>query len=182
MFDKKIDSGIDTCGKLGSFCNYKWEDYWFFCRDVFQVRGDQDFLFSCRTGCGKNVACLVRDVEKILGIEPKTECGPTQTRVIWVNMSPWWYKDQLRKSFFTMMLRSGNGYDMSGDIKSILKAFNRQKYGKLTKTAIARFLSGFTEFARRPKPNPFNNGMGFGCGWGDTFAQTDTTRVNNLLK
>lgn len=134
----------------GYFMNQKDNECygWFYCRENFQDIGKMKILFQHPANKGANIASLIRDVEKMIKIRPFTQCGPTQSpRVSWINASSWWYRTKMRKSFFTMMLRAGQFYNMDHKRSGIEKAFFEQEYGQFTQNAICRFLDGHVRFS-----------------------------------
>ena len=138
---------------------------WYYCREWFhdQSHGVRRILYTHKSGKTDNLAHFIRKVERRLKVEPKTEIGPTQRKTIsWVRVSPWWTNSSMKRSFFTMMLRCGQNYDI--DKEDFNDALYSIAYTRETEYAVKRFLAGYTLYAGYTKGwyQAFRWGNGFG--------------------
>lgn len=166
-FAKKINVVMNTMPTIGSFSERheqdlgyrkKYSTLWYYCRESFNSKRFKDMFFSHNEGDGQKIAQLVRDVERILGLKVLSRFGPTScSRVMWIKPSKWWWGNDdgtasndfcrlMRKSFFTMMLRSGRDYNMTHTREGVEEAFSKNTYGRSCMDSIRRFLDGHTNY------------------------------------
>jgi len=132
--------------------------YWDHCREQFLGKFKEDitgFYFSHKADQGVNIAGFVLKFEEIVGAEIKnlsfsnfSETG--RETVLWIEPSDFWRNCLLKKSLLTLLLRCGSNYDNAKDNfdDAIFgDKYNENKYARDTKSAIMRFLFGFTKFS-----------------------------------
>jgi hypothetical protein len=120
---------------------------WYYCRELFhgQLYNLPLFFFSHDSRKGNHVAAFMRKVEDTLGVEPRSDFGPTQRKTImWVEPSRWWTMRAMRRSLFTILLRAGTSYIPSRD--NFQEALHSDPYSIATRYAVERFLAGHTVY------------------------------------
>lgn len=142
-----------------SFCRSKERNgnrykagLWYSCRDLFHsiLYNLKLFFFSHKLGKGHCIAAFMKKVEEKLDVQPRSEFGPTQRKTImWVKPSKWWTSKAMRRSLFTILLRCGDAYIPNKD--NFEKALFSNQYAKETKTAVNRFLAGYTEYTGKKR-------------------------------
>lgn len=165
--------------EAGSFSKPKEESggrykvgQWYYCRDLFhgQLYNCDLFFFSHNSAKGRSVAEFMQKIESMIGTDPVSEYGPTQRKAImWVKPSKWWTVRAMRRSFFTVLLRAGNGYSYTKD--NFEEALFSDPYTIGTKYAVERFLSGYTVYTGKKR------------GWYRQFCEEKPTKqmVDALL-
>ncbi len=146
--------------QMGSFgMTDWWMTSWTHCREIFH----KWMSFSFRRGfffSVKNRAELVSFlslVEDQLSLKRRTAVYQTNLPdVLYVRPSRFWFRQRIRFSLFTVLLRAGSGHKEGNTIEQTLKIHG---YGKNTYRAINHFLQGRTCWT------------GFGWEWVDTFVQ-----------
>lgn len=126
---------------------------WGACRDGFQGTPNETllrgFCFTHTVRRSYDAACFLAKVEDMLGI-PHTSYLVTEIdHITWAIPSPWWFSSEIRKSFYTLMLRAAYNYDHKYD--NFDQALNSIAYIKSTKTAVNKFLNGYTVYEYEPK-------------------------------
>jgi hypothetical protein len=163
----------------GSFCKpgemignrYK-VGQWYYCRDLFhaQLPNLNLFFFSHESAKGYCVASFMRKIEEALNVEPRSDFGPTQRKTImWIEPSYWWISRTMKRSLFTILLRSGMGYSPSKD--NFEEALLSDPYSMVTKYAINRFMEGNTHYTGKKR------------GWYRQFYESKPTKeqIDKLL-
>jgi len=145
---------------------------WHYCRDIFhpQLYKLDIFFFSHDPFKGYNIARFMEKVEKTLNVDILSEYGPTQRNcIMWIKPSPWWTIRSMRRSLFTILLRSGASYSPSK--KNFKKAVFSDPYALATKYAVNRFMSGYTFYKGSKK------------GWLDQFYEVRLNKkaIDSLL-
>lgn len=153
---------------------------WYHCREFFgkafadnwRERNGKTILFSNYIKAD-TIALFMKRLE--LKVDPKTKIGPTQTgRVVWIEVSPWWLNDAMRRSFFTLALRAAVHTKYTKHNNSLLNILKNTshtdtcQYIKETEYAVKRFLKGYTKY------------VGGSGGWYNTFRATGRY-YNHLL-
>lgn len=129
---------------------------WGTCRDVFQkVPNDvllKGFCFSHRhgqqTGSSYNATTFLAKIENILGIQKSIYRLTTCDNITWVDPSKWWLSSWIRKSFYSMMMRSAFHYNSYTD--NFEEALYAHTYTKFTPIAVKKFLNGYTSYEYTP--------------------------------
>jgi len=123
---------------------------WEFCREYFLdiSQGVRRMLFYHRKDKGYAIAAFINQVERKIGIYPRTILGPTQRKTMtWLRVSPWWTASAMRRSLFTALLRCGVNYSWQRD--NFNHALDSILYTKSTNYAVRRFLRGYTKYTGR---------------------------------
>ncbi len=131
---------------------------WYTCREEFgKVFTDstKGFYFANLNSKPEDVANFIYKTEQILKItNPKIEDSvfsiTDRPFALWVSPSAFWNSCFMKRSLFTILLRSGLSYVTSEDNYEI--ALYSDKYASPTSLSIRRFLFGFTEFSTSGNP------------------------------
>lgn len=175
-FSKVEFSSKNKEGKLEPY-QYSWET----CREIFAdyfTAKLESFYFSHKPNQTENIQKFFVKVEKTLGLKNKdnhTVIKKTDKPNISLIIVPeWWRKYIVRRSLFTILLRSANNYnekENGGEITDNFElALFSDKYAIETKPAVELFMKG----------NTFCKKNTFGYGWRDTFMYPANT--SRLIK
>jgi hypothetical protein len=124
--------------------------FWHYCRESFhdQVRQLDTFLFGNGKKDWRDIASFMRMVESRLKLSERSEFGPTIINgTMWVKAPKWWSKSNIRRYFYTMMLRAAMKYSRTK--RNFLKSLWSIGYTRQSRYAVERFLSGFTKYKGR---------------------------------
>lgn len=182
---KKIGNfdGI-RAGWFGYKPNSNFNDYdnysvrWEHCRDRVQIIlrshiNDNGLWFSHRKNTGPNVRLFIKKLEKMLKVKPRSTFADTDHPLysLWMDVSPWWMENLVRRSFLTLALRSGQSYKPKKD--NFVESFEKNKYGKDSMTAVKLFLAGYTNY-RGKNLHMFE-------GWARLFRHKNEDEIKKLL-
>jgi hypothetical protein len=127
---------------------------WTHCRDIFQDVSDyvihqKGMWFYHNQKQGYNVCEFVDKVEERISSRRKITKRTVFMRtphdnILWIQPGPFWVNEYVRRSFFTLCLRSGQWYRRSK--QDFDKAMYHYDIAKTTKPAVERFLEGFTYY------------------------------------
>lgn len=161
---------------------------WHKCREQFapfwkpEVDG---FFFSHESGhlTRQGIADFVCRAEKVLELEGESTFSPTTIPTIsWVEPHGFWKQCFMRRSLFTVLLRAGRQYKI--DLDNFEEALYSEKYLNETKTAVMRFLFGFTTFnvtAARTIVNHSLDPNSSISGWYSVFCGRTESHVKAML-
>jgi hypothetical protein len=141
-----------------SYDGYTDNDYsgkyycsWEHCRDRVQIINrdhiiERGLWFAHRKGVGPNIRLFFKKLERQLKVKPRSTFEDTEFPeiCIWMNVSPWWMENLVRRSFLTLALRSAQNYKPRKD--NFLQSFEKNRYGKESMTAVNLFLAGYTNY------------------------------------
>ena len=144
------------------------------CRETFAtswgraVRGGTgNISLSTHPKTRVKVARFIKKLEDKLGLKERTTChriiGRTSGMII--KPSNWWLRSAMRRSIFTIFLRAGKKYN--GDFDAAIKT---QRYFRLTKDAVDRFLEGNTYY------------RGASGGWVNVFSYAGKLKIGKRLR
>lgn len=147
-------------------------DHWYLCRDIFHnILFNLKIFFMCHeNGKGESIAAFMQKIETKLGVEPRSEFGPTQKKtVMWIRPSKWWISYGMRRSLFTCFLRAGVNYNIDKD--NFDECIAKNKYLSKTPYALKKFMAGFTKYTGRKR------------GWYKQFCDLNPTpdEIDKLL-
>ena len=121
---------------------------WVKCREVFHNRCHkaQKFLFQHgKRAKNEYIAAFIGKIEEDLGVFPRTQFVSSHIgHVLWVYPSSWWVTHAMRRSLFTILLKSGQRYRPQQ--KNFEKALYSERYLRNTELAVQRFLKGYTHY------------------------------------
>jgi hypothetical protein len=121
---------------------------WFDCRELWHTHlyNLNLFFYTHKANTGIDIAAFISKIEKILNLRNKTKFGPTQRKTImWIEPSKWWTKPPMRRSLFTILLRSAANYSIEKD--NFEESLYSNAYALKTKPAIQWFLQGNTVYS-----------------------------------
>jgi hypothetical protein len=130
----------------GSIMPSQWQD----CREIWHSENKnlKFFFFSHPSGTGKNAARFMEKFEKKVDATP-SRMGLTQRKTIsWVEPSAWW-QSSMRRSLYTILLRSAPAYKPNKD--NFRQALYSNEYAEATEEAVERFLDGYTYYTGRTR-------------------------------
>jgi hypothetical protein len=150
------------------------QDSWQSCREVFAAsftRKCETFLFSHKPNTTAAIQAFFSKIENILKLKKnRTVVIPTtKANISYIQVPDWWRKYLIRRSLFTILLRSGQNY--KPQIDNFEQALYSDRYANETKEALAAFLSGNT-FCKRASIH---------SGWRNTFSQQNANFVKGVL-
>lgn len=126
---------------------------WGSCRDGFQIVQNSSlitgFCFTHPPTRGYHATCFLAKVEDKLGIQHSSYLSTETNYITWVIPSPWWFTSEMRKSFYTLMLRAAYHYDQQRDNFDV--AMHQIQYIRETKSAVDKFLAGYTVYDYTPE-------------------------------
>lgn len=140
------------------------EDFHKFCRKLNYMA----FVLNKHT-CLQYVAAFIDRIETVTGVRHETVFAPTnRNNVVWLNVSPWWSEQSMRRNVFTAFLRASQNYiPVRDNFEEALWSCN---YLDRSRDAVKRFLRGYTWYTGRV------------CGWYRQFAHVESSeRLNQLL-
>jgi len=138
---------------------------WYYCRELFhaQLKSLNLFFFSHEIDKGQSIALFLQKIEDILDVQPRSKFGPTQRKTImWIEPSGWWTNRSMRRSLFTILLRSASEYEPEKD--NFEEALWSDPYSMATKYAVNRFLDGYTTYVGKKR------------GWYKQFYESKPTK------
>ena len=116
----------------------------YYCRENFHqayYKKYDTMLFYHEVNKGKNIAKFINAFECKLYHKKLTQFARTNiNKILWIKPAKFWYFNEIRRSLFTALLRSGQCY--SGN--NFNKALYSCKYLNSTKKAVKYFLAGNT--------------------------------------
>lgn len=118
--------------------------HWESCRDRFQKKPFRSFLYATKKPAS-SFQIFFKQLEDKLGLSKRTVIETVATHILFFAPSPWWFKNEIRKAFLTMAVRSA---DASFDRKDFVKSLLKSRYGNGTEKAVLRFLEGYTRLKK----------------------------------
>jgi len=156
--------------KEGHACGRYKVGQWYYCRDLFhgQLYNCNLFFFAHHSSKGRSVAEFMQKIESMVGVDPISSYGPTQRKsIMWIRPSKWWTAKAMRRSFFTVLLRAGNGYSYTKN--NFEEALFSDPYTIGSKYAVERFLAGNTVYTGKKR------------GWYRQFGQDGKQMTNQMI-
>lgn len=168
---------------VGCFSLDKEELDWVKCREQFAKTFQKEakgIYFSHADNEGKRIAFFLSKFEDIL-IEAssqtfeKSKYSLTNLNfALWIEPSQFWMECTMRRSLLTILLRCGQIYDEEKN--NFEEALFSIDYAKNTKTAIQRFLFGYTTYV--PTGEIIE---GISKGWSNTFGKKPDDMIRKHL-
>ena len=132
---------------------------WDHCREQFAARFTEklhEFYFAHKENKGHDIASFLCKFENIIKINSKnsnfkfTKYALTSSPcILFLSISPFWLDCYFKRSLLTMILRCGQNYDVNSDnFDAALFGTNFKESSYLieTKSAVLRFMFGFTKY------------------------------------
>jgi len=143
---KKITSVIAAYS--GSFALDKDPLRFESCRERFATMWNantEGLFFKHDSGQGQGIAAFIRKTEQIVHQTRYTQFALTnKNSILWIEPSKFWMRCRMRRSLFTILLRSGRMYRPDAD--NYEEALFSDVYIARTRYAVMRFLYGFTRY------------------------------------
>lgn len=169
--------------------------HWDHCREQFLGKFKKDtpgFYFSHKQNCRVNIAGFILKFEEIIRAEnaevsPTIFCETERDTAMWIEPNSFWRNCIMKKSLFTLLLRCASNYDVEKDNfdDAIFGCnYKENKYARETKSAIMRFLFGFTKFAgtlTKSVPTISGNSTLIRHGWHAEFDRNSIYEVRRKL-
>ena len=156
---------------------------WISCRDRISALFKETNLglfFSHDPDGGESIAKFFWKTENILDLSCRSRFQKTNHNyTLWMAPSHFWMSCSVRRSLLTLLLRQGLHYDSDKDNYEEALFYNgsvTKDYAIQTKTAILRFLFGFTEYV-----SPGGHVL-VAPGWTSLFKFLDAKQVRPLLR
>lgn len=184
--------GVPPVGSFSLEAEPPKNPHWDHCREQFANKFTEDmlgFYFSHHPGKSEDVAAFLTKCELIIGIDSfqkpyelslfkKTE----RDTILWIEPSRFWMSCPMKRSLLTAFLRCGLNYNSQADnFDDALFSleFKENKHVRDTKSAVLRFLFGFTRFTGRiNQQTPYSIGK---HGWVAEFEKDDNSNVRKKL-
>lgn len=151
------------------------------CRERFGKKFNEltaGFFFKHSADKGQDIAGFLIKTEIILKQNDFSKFSKTnRNTILWVQPSGFWKSCRMKRSLFTIMLRAGVFYDLQQD--NYEGALFAENYISVTRTAVMRFLYGFTDYVG-PLANDHQSSLET-MGWKATFDKIDDNLVKRYL-
>lgn len=159
--------------------------HWDHCREQFAAKfvDAPGFYFSHPEHKGRDVANFLSKFEYIVGIQPVSSFAETNKDVVlWVNVSPFWIPCWTKRSLLTILLRCGMNYNSNNDNfdDALFGDYKENIYARETRSAILRFMFGFTKFVGQKPADVFQSSV-VKHGWREEFQKLDDSVVRRRL-
>lgn len=150
--------------------------YWHTCRETFAnsfKRAADRIVFSHKPNATENIQAFFSKVENMLKLKRnRTKIMKTdRPNVSYIEVPEWWRKYRVRRSLFTVFLRSAQNYNIKKD--NFENALFSDHYAKETQAAVLVFLEGNT-FCKV-------SGMSGNAGWRDSFRNKSAKSIRDIL-
>jgi len=151
------------------------------CRERFGRQWDRSttgFYFKHPVDKGYAVATFLKKTEIVLKQSVFSQYALTnRDTILWIEPSEFWMCCRMRRSLLTILVRAGMVYDPKSD--NYEEALFTEKWAKPTKTAVMRFLYGFTKYVG---PTIDDQPAIESRGWKYVFEGHDDQYIKNCLK
>lgn len=158
---------------------------WDHCREQFAAKFNESiegFYFSHPIGKSYDIGEFINKFELIIGVENYTEFAITEKQnILWIKQSDFWTNCQIKRSLFTILIRCGMNYDAKIDNFDdvLFGEYKENIYLKETKSALLRFMFGFTYFTG--KINNYTSTTVVKHGWKEEFSKLDNSTIRRRL-
>ena len=167
--------------KVGQFSLEENASRWYFCREQFSenfLNNHVGLFFAHKKDEFQNICDFIHKTEDVLtnaallNIEKSKFTRTNLNFILWVEPSKFWMQCSMKRSLFTLLLRSSLDYNCHNYEKCLFNC------SASTKLAIQRFMYGFTEFNDCDE----RKFKGLGKGWTDHFRNKNNFYVCKNLK
>lgn len=159
--------------------------HWDHCREQFAAKftDAKGFYFSHPENKGLDIANFLHKFETIVGFSQPFSiyCETNKDIIIWIEVSSFWLPCLMRRSLLTILLRCGINYVTAKDNfdDALFGEYKESIYARETRSAILRFMFGFTEFAGK-QAETFQTSV-IKHGWREEFQKIDDSVVRKRL-
>lgn len=179
--EKKIITSVISETSDGSFALDEPPHRFETCRERFGIRWNEDtigFFFTHPVDKGYSVATFLKKTEMVLKQTEFSQYALTnRDKILWVEPSPFWKSCRMKRSLLTILLRAGILYDPKAD--NYEQALFAEKFVHPTKSAVMRFLFGFTKYVG---PSIDDQVSIESRGWKHVFDGQGSSFIQNCLK
>lgn len=176
---KKV-SEVKKAGRPGSFSIASNPLSWIGCRDHFLKifhNSQKIFFMTIVSGMYENVPSFILMTEEILkiqesGFEYSKFAKTNRSYVLGIEPSLFWRECEVKRSFFTALLRAGLEYNVKTN--NYEEALYKRSYFRTTKMATMRFLFGHTKFV----PDSSREFRG----WVNAFSKDNENSIRRKLQ
>ena len=160
--------------------------HWDHCREQFAAKFNEltpGFYFSHPLGKSHDIGEFIAKFETIIGLSELTTYSHTEKNsVLWVVPAKFWSDCQIKRSLMTILLRCGVNYDISKDNfdDALFGDYKETIYVKETRSAMLRFMFGFTKFTGTLNPIT-NSSSVIKHGWREAFQKLDDSTIRRRL-
>lgn len=165
--------------------------HWDHCREQFAAKFNEftpGFYFSHLPGKSYDVGEFITKFETIVGLSENSIFSKTDKEsVLWISPAVFWTNCQMKRSLMTILLRCGINYDITKDNfdDALFGDYKEASYVKETRSAIMRFMFGFTKFTGRQTPIVLNpmapTTHVVKHGWREEFQKLDDSTIRRRL-
>jgi hypothetical protein len=159
---------IGSFGKPRSYNDGRYVvSTWYNCREIWhnQMHNAKIFFYSHPVARNKSISVFFDKIEEKLNLDRRTIFGPTQKKsILYVKPSKWWLRYAMRRSLFTILMRSSCSFDIG--LNNFKEALFSDSYALKSKTAIEYFLNGNTVYTGKKR------------GW---YKQFGDKEINDLI-
>lgn len=162
--------------------------HWDHCREQFAAKftdaDSKGFYFSHPEKKGRDVANFISKFENIVDFTQSVSHFSETNRnvILWVGISSFWLPCMMKRSLLTILLRCGMHYDSEKDNfdDALFGEHKDNIYARETRSAILRFMFGFTQFTG-PKPADIFQTSVVKHGWREEFQKLDDSIIRRRL-
>jgi hypothetical protein len=160
--------------------------HWYHCREQFAVKFIENtigFYFSHPHGKSFDIGEFITKFESILNIDNISRFAKTEKEtVLWIEPSKFWKDCQIKRSLLTLIVRCGINYDSKKDNfdDALFGQYKESAYIKETRSAVLRFMFGFTRFTGIIAP-VMPSATVVKHGWREEFLKIDDVAVRRKL-
>lgn len=151
--DTQYKPSVGSFGKPKFFDNNRYVvNTWQHCREIWhnQMYNAKIFFYVHPAAKNKSIAVFFEKIEDRLNLKIRSIFGPTQKKsILYVKPSKWWLRYAMRRSLFTILMRSSCNYDF--DLDNFEDSLYSNNYANKSKMAIEHFLNGNTVYTGRKR-------------------------------
>ena len=125
---------------------------WHHCREIWhnQMYNAKLFFYVHPAARNKSLSTFFGKIEDKLNLSIRTVFGPTQKKtILYVKPSKWWLRYAMRRSLFTILMRSSCAYDF--ELDNFQDALYSNYYASKSRNAIEHFLNGNTVYTGKKR-------------------------------
>jgi len=160
--------------------------HWDHCREQFAAKFNEltpGFYFSHPVGKSHDVGEFLAKFETIIGLTAFSTFSKTEKEsVLWIVPAAFWTNCQMKRSLMTIILRCGINYDSAKDNfdDALFGEYKETTYVKETRSAMLRFMFGFTKFTGTLNPITSTSSV-IKHGWREEFQKLDDSTIRRRL-
>ncbi len=161
---------------------------WDHCREKFAAKFDETingFYLSHELNAGRNVASFFHKFESIINCNTNIKFSrykkTSRNTILWIEPSKFWVDCHMKRSLLTLLVRCGMNYDYKKDNfdDALFGNYKESQYLRETKSAVLRFMFGFTKFTGSLSDKPYATVIKHG--WREEFLNIDDYTIRKKL-